>query len=183
MTIDKKSVKILVVDDVESNRYILKEIIEEMGYFPVLAENGSQALNIVDRIWPQLIVLDIAMPVMDGFEFCEIMKKDPKTREIPIIFISAYDNSDDIVKCFNLGGEDYISKPFLPEVVKARIGLHLKLYETNRELTDTNRLLQTSVGEQIECIKKEKEMFFIFRKAHFHVHVMLEWERLDLLFI
>lgn len=80
MTIDKKSVKILVVDDVESNRYILKEIIEEMGYFPVLAENGSQALNIVDRIWPQLIVLDIAMPVMDGFEFCEIMKKDPKTR-------------------------------------------------------------------------------------------------------
>ena len=87
------------------------------------------------------------------------------------------------MKCFNLGGEDYISKPFLPEVVKARIGLHLKLYETNRELTDTNRLLQTSVGEQIECIEKEKEMFFIFRKAHFHVHVMLEWERLDLLFI
>lgn len=156
MAIDKKAVKILVVDDVESNRYILKEIIEEMGYFPVLAENGNQAINIVDRIWPQLIVLDIAMPKMDGFEFCEIMKKDPKTREIPIIFISAYDNPDDIVKCFNLGGEDYITKPFLPEVVKARIGLHLKLYEANKELTDTNRLLQASVGEQMERIEKEK---------------------------
>lgn len=156
MAIDKKTVKILVVDDVESNRYILKEIIEEMGYFPILAENGNQALNIVDRIWPHLIVLDIAMPVMDGFEFCEIMKKDPKTRDIPIIFISAYDNPDDIVKCFDLGGEDYITKPFLPAVVKARIGLHLKLFETNKELTDSNRLLQASVEEQIERIEKEK---------------------------
>lgn len=156
MAIDKKSVKILIIDDVESNRFKLKEIIEEMGYLPLLAENGNQAINIVGRIWPQLIVLDIAMPEMDGFEFCEIMKKDPKTREIPIIFISAYDNPEDIVKCFNLGGEDYITKPFLPEVVKARIGLHLKLYEASKELAETNRLLQTSVADQLERIEKEK---------------------------
>lgn len=152
----KDRAKILIIDDVESNRFKLKEIIEEMGYMPVLAENGNQGINIISRIWPQLIVLDIAMPEMDGFEFCQIMKKDPKTREIPIIFISAYDNPEDIVKCFDLGGIDYITKPFIPEVVKARIGLQLKLFEANRELIESNRLLKISVEEQIKQIEIEK---------------------------
>lgn len=158
MASDKKhTARILIVDDVESNRFILKEIIEQMGYSPVLAENGKQALRIVDRIWPQLIILDIAMPEMDGFEFCQIMKSDPKTRDIPIIFISAYDTPQDVVKCFELGGEDYIIKPFVPEVVKARVGLHLKLYEANRESAEMNRLLQTSINEQLRRIEEEKK--------------------------
>ena len=149
--------KILIVDDVESNRFILKDIIEQMGYQPVLAENGNQAYKVVSRIWPQLIILDIAMPEMDGYEFCTLMKSNPKTREIPIIFISAYDNPQDVVKCFELGGEDYITKPFVPEIVKARVGLHLKLYEANRELAESNRLLQTSVNEQLSRIENEKK--------------------------
>lgn len=157
MAENKLNAKILIVDDVEANRLILKDIIEQMGYQPVLAENGNQALKIVSRIWPQLIVLDIAMPEMDGFEFCRIMKNDPKTREIPIIFISAYDNSEDVVKCFNLGGEDYVTKPFVPEIVKARVGLHLKLYEAKKELMQSNRLLQISVNEQLERIEAEKK--------------------------
>lgn len=153
----RPKLKILIVDDVDSNRFVLRDIITEMGYQPILAENGVQALKIVERIWPQLVISDVAMPQMDGYELCEIMKNDPKMREIPIIFISAYDNPEDVVKGFEIGGEDYITKPFIPEVVKARVGLRLKLYETNWELADTNRHLQASINEQLHQLEMEKK--------------------------
>lgn len=148
---------ILIVDDVETNRFVLRDIIAEMGYRPVLTENGLQALKLVERHKPQLIILDVAMPEMDGYEFCQIMKQNANTREIPIIFISAFDDPVDIVKGFNLGGEDYITKPFIPEVVKARIGIHLKLSETSKNLADMNRKLQTSISEQLKQMELEKK--------------------------
>ena len=148
---------ILIVDDVETNRFILRDIITEMGYFPVLTENGVQALKLVERRKPQLIILDVAMPEMDGYEFCHIMKENPNTRDIPIIFISAFDDPSDIVKGFNLGGADYVTKPFIPEVVKARVGMHLKLYETSRDLEEMNRRLQASIAEQLKQMRLEKK--------------------------
>lgn len=153
----KETPLILVVDDVETNRFVLRDIITEMGYRPVLTENGLQALKLVERHKPQLIVLDVAMPEMDGYEFCRIMKENANTRDIPIIFISAFDDPTDIVKGFNLGGEDYITKPFIPEVVKARIGIHLKLSETSKNLADMNRKLQTSISEQLRHMEQEKK--------------------------
>lgn len=149
--------KILIVDDVDTNRFVLRDIIKEMGYQPVLTENGVQALKIVGRLRPQLIILDVAMPEMDGHEFCTIMKDNPETRDIPIIFISAFDEPSDVVKGFNLGGEDYITKPFIPEVVKARLKLHLRLYDANNELMETNRLLQKSISEQLRQLEMEKK--------------------------
>lgn len=158
MVQDKKNVaKILIIDDVDANRFVLRDIILDMGYQPILAENGVQGLRIISHLWPQLIISDIAMPEMDGYELCETLKKDPKTRDIPIIFISAFDNPEDVVKGFSIGGEDYVTKPFLPEVVKARVGLHLKLYETKRELSEKNRLLQKSINEQLRQIELEKK--------------------------
>lgn len=148
--------QILIVDDVEANRFVLRDIISDMGYQPILTENGVQALKMVQRIKPQLIILDIAMPQMDGYEVCNRIKADATTREIPIIFISAFDEPADIVKGFNLGGEDYITKPFIPEVVKARVGMHLKLYEANCRMQEMNRQLQISVTEQLKQIEKER---------------------------
>ncbi len=148
---------ILIVDDVETNRFVLRDIIAEMGYRPVLTENGVQALKVVERHRPELIILDVAMPEMDGYEFCQIMKQNANTRDIPIVFISAFDNPADIVKGFNLGGEDYITKPFIPEVVKARIGIHLKLSETSKNLADMNKKLQTSISEQLRQMEQEKK--------------------------
>lgn len=148
--------QILIVDDVEANRFVLRDIIKDMGYQPILTENGVQALKIVQRIRPQLIILDIAMPQMDGYEVCQQIKGDAMTRDIPIIFISAFDEPADIVKGFNLGGEDYITKPFIPEVVKARVGMHLNLYEANRRMAEMNRQLQVSVTEQLKQIEKER---------------------------
>lgn len=153
----REAVKILIVDDVAANRFSLRDIIQEMGHQPILAENGIQALKIVSRLRPRLIILDVAMPEMDGHAFCKRMKENAETRDIPIIFISAFDDPSDVVEGFNLGGEDYITKPFIPKVVKARLQLHLKLYEANSELLEVNRLLQRSVSEQLHQLEMEKK--------------------------
>ena len=149
--------RILIIDDVETNRFVLRNIITDMGHQPVLAENGMQGLKIMERIIPDLILLDVAMPEMDGFEFAEIIKKDVKTRDIPIIFISAFDEAQDIVKGFEAGGADYVTKPFIQEVVKSRVDVQLKLAEMNKNLVDTNRKLQKSITEQIRQLETEKK--------------------------
>ncbi|MBP3568025.1 MAG: response regulator [Lachnospiraceae bacterium] len=159
--------RVLVVDDVEANRFILRDIISEMGFQPILAENGLQALKIVQRIRPQLMVLDIAMPEMNGYEVCEKIKADPETRDIPIIFISAFDDPKDVVKGFDYGCEDYITKPFIPEVVKVRIGMQLKLYEANTQMSEMNRQLQAAFNEQLKKIEKERRsvLYALLRMA------------------
>lgn len=153
----KEIPKILIVDDVEANRFVLRDIISDMGFQPILTENGMQALKMVAHIKPQLIVLDIAMPQMDGYEVCERLKGDAETKEIPIIFISAFDDPEDIIKGFALGCEDYITKPFIPEVVKARVGMHLKLNEANRSMAEMNRQLHLSISEQRKQMERERK--------------------------
>lgn len=148
--------KILIVDDLEMNREILEEMIRDMGGEPLLAESGEKALEVIGQNCPELILTDISMPGMNGYELCKILKRKKETRNVPVIFISAYDAPRDIVEGLTLGGEDYITKPFIPEVVKARVGVHLKLYETKRELMETNRRLQISVKEQLKQIEQEK---------------------------
>lgn len=152
----KDTPRILIVDDVEANRFVLRDIISDMGYQPVLTENGMQALKMIQRVKPQLIILDIAMPEMDGYEVCQKIKSDADTREIPIIFISAFDEPEDIVKGFELGGEDYITKPFIPEVVKVRVGMHLNLYKANQSMAEMNRQLQRSISEQHRQMELER---------------------------
>ncbi|MCR4650198.1 MAG: response regulator [Lachnospiraceae bacterium] len=149
--------RVLIIDDVEVNRFVLRNIIADMGYQPILAENGVQALKILQRTLPNLIMTDVSMPEMDGFEFAGIIKSDVNTRDIPIIFISAFDEVDDIIKGFEIGGEDYITKPFIPEVVKARVGVQLKFHETRKSLQETNTRLQLSLGNQLKQIESEKK--------------------------
>ncbi len=155
--INSNASRILIVDDVEANRFVLRDIVFEMGYQPILTENGVQALKMIQHIKPQLIILDVAMPQMDGYEVCQCLKSNPETRDIPIVFISAFDNPEDVVKGFSLGGEDYITKPFIPEVVKVRIGTHLKLYDSNRRMQEMNNKLQISITEQLKQLQKERK--------------------------
>lgn len=154
---DRSHVKIMIIDDVEINRLILEEIIINMGCKPVLAENAQQALEMIRDCKPDLILTDISMPGMDGYELCRTLKAKKNTQDIPIVFISAYDDPNDIVEGFRLGGEDYITKPFIPEIVQARVGVHLNLHEAKRELMEMNRRLQVSVGEQLKQIELEKK--------------------------
>ena len=148
---------VLVVDDVESNRIILGEIIKNMGCVPVLADSGETAATMLEQCNPQLILTDISMPGMDGYELCRIVKSSEETKDIPVVFISAFDDPKDIVEGFSIGGGDYITKPFIPEVVQSRVGVHLHLYEANRKLTEMNRRLQISVREQLKQMEKEKK--------------------------
>lgn len=153
----KKGATVLVVDDLEVNRVILEGIIENMGCRPILAENGRQALEMLEKYKPQLVLSDISMPGMDGYELCRHIKGDKKRKNIPVIFISAYDEPKDIVEGLTLGGADYITKPFIPEIVQARVGIHLRLYEANMELKEMNRRLQVSVREQLKQLEQEKK--------------------------
>ena len=180
--ISKDAPRILIVDDVEANRFILRDVITEMGYRPILTENGMQALKMVMHLRPQLIILDIAMPEMDGYEVCTKIKENPDTREIPIIFISAYDDPSDVVKGFAFGGEDYITKPFIPEVVKARVSMHLKMHEANRRMAEMNRQLQSSISEQLRQIEAERRsvLYALIRVARENSHYDAEFmERLS----
>ena len=153
----KGAARILIVDDLEVNRLTLEEIIQDMGCRPVSAASGEEALGLIREARPQLILSDISMPGMDGYELCRILKSDKKTKNIPIIFISAYDNPKDIIEGLSLGGADYITKPFFPEVVQARVGVHLRLYQASRELEEMNRRLHASVSEQLKQIEQEKK--------------------------
>lgn len=148
---------VLVVDDVEINRDILEQIILDMGCRPLTAESGEAALELMKDQQPQLILLDISMPGMSGYELCRTLKEAEKTREIPIIFISAQNGSEDIVKGFAYGGDDYITKPFISEEVQARVGARLKLYEMTKKLMEMNRKLQASVNAQLKQMEQEKK--------------------------
>lgn len=150
---------ILIVDDVVPNLVILADMIREAGYTARPVTSVKQAMEAILILEPQLILLDISMPDMDGFEWCEILKKNPKTRDIPIIFISALNSTEDKIHGFQLGAVDFISKPFELEEVTLRVNTHLKIYKMQQELELYNRKLQKLVNEQVNKIIKEQKNF------------------------
>ena len=127
--------RILIVDDAETHRFVLRNIVMDMGCLPVLAENGEQALKAFPRCNPALVLLDVSMPEMDGYEVCRRLKEDPDMRDVPVIFVSAFENPEDIAKVFEAGAADYVTKPFVPEIVKARVGVYMKLDEALMKLS------------------------------------------------
>ncbi len=127
---------ILIVDDEPANLRLLLNMLVEQGYKVRSAPNGKLALTGAQAIPPDLILLDINMPGLSGFEVCEQLKADPRTRNIPIIFISALDQIEDKVRALALGGVDYITKPFQIEEVLARVGTHLALHALQRQLLE-----------------------------------------------
>jgi len=154
---EEKKDCILIVDDMENNRFTLKQIIEKMEYRPILAENGEQALKVLKKMRPILILLDIAMPKMDGFEVCMKIKEDVELRDIPVIFISAFGEVEDMVKGYDIGAAEYITKPFIPQVVEARVRLLIQLSKNNEELKEMNKRLQISVLQRSEREVEEKK--------------------------
>ena len=137
-TTDAKSPNILIVDDVPANLMVLNDILEGHGYKVRPVPNGQLALQVAEKEKPDLILLDILMPDLDGFEVCRRFKENKLLSEIPIIFISALNDTTDIVKAFNSGGVDYINKPFRVEEVIARVSTQLKLHRQNKELCELN---------------------------------------------
>ncbi len=135
---------ILIVDDAPANLRLLSGMLVEQGYKVRSALNGKLALTGAKAAPPDLILLDINMPGMSGYEVCAQLKADPRTRDIPIIFISALDQIEDKVAAFTLGGVDYVTKPFQVEEVLARVETHLALYTLQRRLVAANAELEAS---------------------------------------
>ncbi len=132
--------KILIVDDTPANLQILTQMLTEQGYQVFPAINGKLALMSVQSTLPDLILLDILMPEMDGYDVCKTLKADERTYDIPVIFISALDDVFDKVKAFSLGGVDYITKPFQREELLARVQTHLKLHRLHHELVQSEKM-------------------------------------------
>ncbi len=118
---------ILLAEDDASNVRFLRMVLEESGYNLIVAENGNKALEITKNEKPDLILLDIMMPEMDGFEVCRNLKASPGTIGIPVIFLTARTNTEDIVKGFEVGGVDYVTKPFSAHELLARIRTHIEM--------------------------------------------------------
>lgn len=138
---------ILVVDDTPANLHLLTKLLSDNGYTVRSAPQGRMALKSIQLMPPDLILLDILMPEINGYSICQILKADPHTAHIPIIFISALDEELDKVKAFASGAADYITKPFQTAEVLARIDHHLQIQRLQRQLMERNALLERSNQE------------------------------------
>ena len=147
MKINPAEYKILVVDDVQSNVLLLKALLGREGFGIVIAMNGTEALQKVKSEHPDLILLDVMMPDMDGFEVAGHLKLEPEQAEIPIIFLTALNDSASVVKGFQLGANDFISKPFRREELLIRVEHQLSLVDARRIiLRQTEELRKTIAG-------------------------------------
>ncbi|MBN1651597.1 MAG: PAS domain S-box protein [Bacteroidales bacterium] len=144
MKINSKMGIVLIVEDMLENLRILSQLLKKQGYEIYSVETGQEALDFVAKQSPDLILLDIVLPDIDGFEVCSRLKNDSLTEAIPIIFISALTNTEDILTGFAVGGVDYITKPFIAEQVLARVSTHLKMSNMRNQL-----LKQTSELKQV----------------------------------
>jgi diguanylate cyclase (GGDEF)-like protein len=140
--------KILIVDDVPANIKILRELL--IGDFELfLATNGEMAVEVAESKVPDLILMDVMMPVMDGIMACEILHAKPSTAAIPVIFITAKNEVEDMVKGFEVGGVDYVTKPFNPAELNARVKTHLELKASREQLLKSRRQLEDA-NKQLE---------------------------------
>ncbi len=138
---------ILIVDDNPVNVRTLTLLLSKAGYHVRVATNGTQAIELVQLDLPDLILLDVMMPDMDGYQVCQQLKADPHTRPVPIIFLSALDMAEDKLKAFQVGGADYVTKPFHTVEVLARVQAHLAEYRGKTLLQQMNEQLQDQLRE------------------------------------
>ncbi|MFC3681847.1 HD-GYP domain-containing protein [Bacterioplanoides pacificum] len=150
--------RILLVDD---EAFYIKVLVELLGsdYQITLAKSGAQALKLLEgEILPDLILLDVLMPGMDGYEICQAIKADARTRDIPVIFLTVKSEVEDEVKGFRCGASDYIVKPFSPPIVKARVATHLALQQSRKALRNSNAQLEQRVQQRTREISRTQDM-------------------------
>ena len=146
MEINPSEYKILIVDDVMSNVLLLKVLLTNEKFAIATASNGRQALEQVDKENPDLVLLDVMMPDMSGFEVAQHLKANPKTADIPIIFLTALNSTTDIVKGFQVGANDFISKPFNKEELIIRVTHQISLVAAKRIILNKTEELQRTIA-------------------------------------
>jgi two-component system sensor kinase FixL len=145
---------ILLVDDNPTNLEVLYKTLEHEGYRLLVAKDGAAALDIIRSVHPSLVLLDVMMPDMDGFEVCEIVKADPDTADVAVVFLSALGDVESKVKGFQVGGVDYVSKPFQADEVVMRVATHVKVKRLERELSRKNLLLESEIDRILNSMSE-----------------------------
>ena len=163
---------VLVVDDEPANLRVLNQLLNDT-YKLIFAKSGQEALRLVEKELPNIILLDVMMPEMTGYQVCEQLKQNPKFKSIPIIFVTALSDSSDEAKGLNLGAVDYISKPISPAVVKARVKTHLSLVDAE-ELRRTRLQVIQRLGRAAEYKDNETGMH-VMRMSHYSRVVALAY--------
>jgi len=169
---DNEKPLVLIVDDNPQNLQVLGTILKENGYLAAAAQNGLQALNYTEKKTPDIVLMDMMMPQMDGLETCRRLKENHATNDIPVIFITALSDSWNKLKAFEAGGVDYITKPFMKEEVLARINVHIKLKQAiekleNMSVTDeltgayNRRFAYQTLNRQIDYAKRKEDHFVL----------------------
>ena len=153
-SLDFKGITILVIDDNPSNLHVMVNYLEQCGLIPLVSRNGQSGLRRAKYARPDIILLDVMMPDMDGFETCRRLKADEQTKDIPVIFMTALSDIEDKVKGFAMGAVDYVTKPLQQEEVLARLTTHLRLQLLTRQLKAQNQDLQQQAIELQEAKQK-----------------------------
>ncbi len=157
----EKSTLVLIVDDIPKNIQLLGNILANSGYHVAVATSGKQALSIIQKRMPDLVLLDVMMPEMDGFEVCQRIKENELFKEIPVIFLTAKHDVDDKVRGFEVGGADYITKPFETAEVLARVQMQLQLKTARDMVVRYNQELEKIVEARTEAlIRAERHAAF-----------------------
>lgn len=151
---DQRNDTILIVDDNPANLSVLSDCLESCNFEVLIAQNGESAIQRANYAIPDLIVLDVMMPGIDGFETCKRLKENLKTQDIPVILMTALSDIDNKVKGLKSGAVDYITKPFQQEEVVARINIHLNVHHLTQEVRAKNSQLQKEIEERISSEKK-----------------------------
>ena len=152
----KDTPKILIIDDVFINLEILKSILEEENYEVLEALSVQEAIDVMNQTLPHLILSDISMPGMDGLEFCRMIKRNPRTRDIPVVFITVLDSPEEKEQAFEAGAVDFIPKPFERVEVIMRVRNQLNIYQMRMEMEKHNRLMHKLVNDQQRQIESER---------------------------
>ena len=162
---ENKDFKILIVDDIPKNIQVLGNILMAENYQLSYSQNGKEALAAVKQNEFDLILLDIMMPVLDGYEACRQLKSDPKTKNIPIIFLTAKVEKESVVKGLKLGAVDYVTKPFNADELLARVRTHLSLKDKTEQLQSMNQILEQKVSERTAQLKEANVKLSTLEKA------------------
>jgi two-component system, sensor histidine kinase and response regulator len=144
--------RILVVDDVEENTYIVSTILKSAGYTPIVANSGKQAIVLAEQQHPDLMLLDINMPEMNGYEVCQYFKEHESIAEIPVVFLTVHADAESITKAFDVGAVDYLTKPFKKAELLARVRVHIALRQALETLAHQNEKLQRLNDEKNEFL-------------------------------
>jgi DNA-binding response OmpR family regulator len=154
MTVDSSQTTILLVDDTPTNLSVLVDVLQDEGFKILVATDGEMALKQTERITPDMILLDVMMPGIDGFETCRCLKSNFQTRDIPVIFLTALSDTVNKLEGFDAGAVDYITKPINSEEVLARVKTHLSIYSLRKSMQAQNKTLQQEINEHKKLEKK-----------------------------